>query len=315
VALHRFLVLLKARKPGRIFPNREQMRLGGRTVELAARDFLHDYCPSWAAAIAYYSLLSLFPLLLAVGSIAAYFVDARWAVEQATHYLGALLPNGTTAIDRIVRQTLSAARGGGLLSFFPLLWTGSLVFGAMTKALNIIFESRDYEKLWRRMLTRFAMLLGLGVMFLVALASPVVFQVLRWVFGILPIGRELLFQLVTNALPPVFILVAFFLSFRLVPTRHPDWRAALAGAIFGAVLFAIAKPLFLGYLYWLARYNVVYGSLAGIIVVMFWTWIVAMIGLFGAQVAAHANGVFVEGRSIEELARHRLRGESRRGAD
>jgi len=208
------------------WPTTSERALAWRVVKLSAQGFFKDNNPSWSAAIAYYSLLSLFPLLLAIGSVAAFFVDPQWAVAQATHYLGTLLPRGPVAIDRIVVQTLSTARGAGLITLIPLLWTGSLVFGAVMKALNIIFETDEDPHWGRRLLARLAMLLTLGVMFLLALTSPFVFEILRWFFGILPIGEETLFQLVVHALPPVFVLVAFFLAYRFVPQRQPQWRAA-----------------------------------------------------------------------------------------
>ena len=288
----------------RTLPSSSQRADLWRLLKLAGKDFIRDDGPSWAAAIAYYSLLSLFPLLLALGSIAAFFVDAEWAVQQATRYLGAFLPRGPVAIEQVVAQTLSKARGGALLSILPLLWTGSLVFGAITKGLNLIFESQEDFRFWRRLLMRLMMLLSLGVMFLIALGSPLVLQAMRWIFGILPFGQENLYQLVLYAVPPIFMLASFFLAFRFVPRRRPRWRAALGGAAVAALLFAAAKPLFLGYLQWLARYNVIYGSLAGIIVVVLWTWIVAMIGLFGGQVAAHAHAVFFENKSLDEVERH-----------
>jgi len=300
---------LRALRPA--FPTAAERALAWRVVKLSARGFFKDNNASWAAAIAYYSLLSLFPLLLAIGSVAAFFVDPQWAVAQATHYLGTLLPRGSVAIDRIVVQTLSAARGAGLITLIPLLWTGSLVFGAVTKALNIVFAAEEDLRWKRRLFVRMAMLLTLGVMFLVALASPFVLQLLRWIFGILPIGQETLFQLIVHALPPVFVLAAFFLAYRFVPQRQPQWRAALARALLAMLIFATAKPIFLGYLHWLARYNVVYGSLAGIIVIVLWTWIVAMIGLFGAQVTAHAQAVFIEGESMEDVERRHLQRRSR----
>src|SRR4051794_17184401 len=89
---------------------RENLARAGSVLVLAGRGFLHDYGGSWAAAIAYYSLLSIFPLLLAAGSIASFFVDPVWAVHQATSYLGDLLPGGPEAIERIVKQTLQTGR-------------------------------------------------------------------------------------------------------------------------------------------------------------------------------------------------------------
>lgn len=281
-------------------------RLWGRLLRLAGRDFLVDDGPSWAAPISYYSLLSLFPLLLAIGSVAAFFVKPQWAVKQATYYLGQFLPRGSVAVDRIVLHTITAAKEGGLLSIFPLLWTGSLVFGAVVRGLNIVFESRERLAYGKRLLQRLVMLLTVGVVFLIALGSPVALEGLRWVFGILPIGQELLYQLVVSAVPPIFVFGAFLLSYRYVPRTPPAWYAVVAGALAGAALFACAKPLFLGYLKWLARYSAIYGSLAGIIVVVLWIWIVAMIGLFGAQITAHAHSVFITGLPIDEVERHHL---------
>ena len=284
----------------------------GRVLVLSARDFMRDNGPSWAAAIAYYSLLSLFPLLLALASLAAFFVEPQWAVQQATGYLGDLLPRGSAAIERVVQQTLADGREAGILFLLPLLWTGSLVFNAVTKALNIAFDAEERVSFAERVLMRLAMLLSLGGMFLAALASSFVLQWLRDTFGFLPGGWRWLFGLLIETLPVVFMLIAFFLAYRFVPWRRPHWRAALFGAVVAALLFACAKPLFLGYVRHLARYNVVYGSLAGIIVVVLWTWMVAMIGLLGGQIAAHSQRVFIRGRSVEDLERQHLGRSARR---
>ena len=103
----------------------EHRRLAWHVVRLAARDFLKDNGPTWAAAIAYYSLLSIFPLLLAVGSIASLFIDPQWAVHEAIVRLGNFLPREPALIEKTVRNALDAGRGSGLLSILPLLWTGS----------------------------------------------------------------------------------------------------------------------------------------------------------------------------------------------
>lgn len=286
--------------------DRKLLHDSGRVLILAGRDFFKDDGPIWAAAIAYYSLLSLFPLLLALGSIAAYFVEPQWAVQQATGYLGGFLPRGSGAIERIVKETIEAGRGGGLLFLIPLLWTGSLVFGAIAKALNIVYEAKDEYSFAKRMMIRVAMLLSLGVMFLAALASPLAFRLLRATLGILPAASEMIFALIVNALPTVFLLLAFFLAYRFVPGRRIGWRAALFGAVAAALLFAAAKPLFLGFLQQMASTNLVYGSLSGIIVVVLWTWMVAMMGLFGGQISLHSQAVLIEGQSIEEDERRHL---------
>ncbi len=285
---------------------RESLRRVVQVISLAARDFFNDNGTVWAAAIAYYSLLSLFPLLLTVGSIASYFVDSQWAIYRAIEYLGEFLPRDARAIEQIVIDAFGTGRRGGILFFAALLWSGSLVFNAMIKALNIIYSVEDECSFLKRVFLRFGILLLVEAMLLAALASPFVLRLLRATLGILPAGREFVFQLIIQALPAIFVLLAFFLAYRYVPKRTPDWRAAFFGAVTATLLFAAAKPIFLGYVHEPTRYTIIYGSLTGIIIVVLWTWIVAMIGLFGAQISAHSQAILIERQPVHKVQRYHL---------
>ncbi len=284
----------------------ERRRLFGGILILAGKRFFKDDGPTWAAAIAYYSLLSLFPLLLAAGSIAAYFVDPTWAVSQATNLLGDFIPKGNLAIEGIVGETMKDGKGVGLLFLLPLVWTGTLVLGVATKALNVAFEVEKRYSFLHRLLVRLVMLATLGVLFLLALSSSVLLRVLNLALGILPTGTEFLKAVIINAVPGVLVLLAFLLAYRFVPTRRPCWGAARIGGVVAAVLFVAAKPLFLSYVGALARHNVVYGSLAGIVAVVIWAWVVAMIGIFGGQLSSVCQAVLYDGEPIGNVERRRL---------
>ena len=273
---------------------------------LAAKAFFNDDGPAWSAAIAYYSLLSLFPLLLAAGSIASYFVDPKWAVLKATELLGDFLPKGQAEVAGIVQKSLDAGRSEGLLFILPLFWTGTLVFGALTKALNVAFEVEKRYSFLKGMLVRLMMLLTLGAVFLLALSSSLLLHLLKLTLGILPADRKFIAQAVSNAVPALLVLLAFFLAYRFVPTRRPGWRAALIGAVVSMLIFVAAKPLFLGYVKAAAGHNIIYGSLAGIVAAVVWAWMVAMIGLFGGQITAHCQAVLFDGEPIEVVERRHL---------
>lgn len=274
---------------------RHRVRSTAQLLLSAAHDFFRDNGPTWAAAVAYYSLLSVFPLLLFLGSVASYFVDPHWAIHQATEALKDYLPRGSRLIEQIVRETLEVGRGGGLFFLLALVWSGTLVFNAIIKGLGLVFGTEEDYTFLKRIFIRLMMLLTVGLMFLAALASPLILRALRATLGILPAGSEFLFQLSVTALPALFLLAAFLLTYRFVPKRKPRWRAAFLGACIAIVLFATAKPVFLDYIEDWARYSIIYGSLAGVVVVILWTWILAMIGFFGAQVCAHSDAA---------LARH-----------
>jgi len=277
-----------------------------RLLMLAAKAFFNDDGPAWSAAIAYYSLLSLFPLLLAAGSIASYFVDPKWAVLKATELLGDFLPKGQAEVAGIVQKSLDAGRSEGLLFILPLFWTGTLVFGALTKALNVAFEVEKRYSFLKGMLVRLMMLLTLGAVFLLALSSSLLLHLLKVTLGILPADRKFIAQAVSNAVPALLVLLAFFLAYRFVPTRRPGWRAALIGAVVSMLIFVAAKPLFLGYVKAAAGHNIIYGSLAGIVAAVVWAWMVAMIGLFGGQITSHCQAVLFDGEPIEVVERRHL---------
>ena len=81
--------------------SQNNLKQAGDLIFRSGKDFLNDNAPQWAAAISYYGLLSIFPLLLAVTGIAAYFVDQNWAIQQATTLIGKFLPGGFGQIRNI----------------------------------------------------------------------------------------------------------------------------------------------------------------------------------------------------------------------
>jgi membrane protein len=88
--------------------SRSRLSQVGVILTHSIKHFVKDNGPQWAAAIAYYSLLSIFPLLLAAIAIAAYFVDPDWAIEQGTEILKDFLPSGTQFLREIVQDILQA---------------------------------------------------------------------------------------------------------------------------------------------------------------------------------------------------------------
>jgi len=285
---------------------RGKRHLVWRLLILSARGFFRDDGPAWAAAIAYYSLLSLFPLLLAAGSIASYFVNPTWAVHKATDILGDFLPKGQEQIERIVQKSLADGRSEGLLFILPLFWTGTLVFGAVTKALNVVFAAEKQYTFLKGMIVRLMMLLTLGAVFLLALSSLLLMRLLKSMPGILPAGGGFIARALIDAAPAALVLLAFFLAYRFVPARRPGWRAALVGAVVAMIAFIAAKPLFLDYILAMSGRNIIYGSLAGIVAAVVWIWLAAMIGLFGGQITCHCQAVLFDGEPIDDVERRRL---------
>ena len=295
------------RKRSRPVPAGRWRRLG-ETARLAGKDFLVDDGLTWAAAIAFYSLFSLFPLLLVGVSVAALLVDAGWAAAEIAYRIGEYLPTGEREIRRIVRHAHEAGAGAGLLSLGVLLWTGSYVFGAITSALNRAHDATERYGLLKRLTLRLLMLLTIGVLLLLALSAGFLLDVLANVLRLLPVEeRGWTFRTIRSLVPALLLLASLYLLYRFVPRRHPQWQAALVGASVATVLFSLAQPVFA---YYIQRFgenmNVIYGSISIGITLMFWAWIAAVILLFGGELSSHVQALVIDGESTTEVEkRHR----------
>lgn len=272
------------------------------------RNFTHDNGFQWAAAIAYYGLLSVFPLVLLVISLAAFIVDAQWAVDKASELLETLIPAQTLQIEELIDGAIELRARATAVSLFFLLFTGSQVFSILTQALNVAYDVGRHYAWWKRHLMRLGQAIIIGTLFVVGLGARLLLDLFWGQLSVLEGQAELVREGVRWLLPLILLVLAFFLTYRYVPRRNVSHRAALTGAITATVLFVAARPLFLSYLNRFGEYNLIYGSLTFLIILVLWAWLVAIILLLGGHVAAHTQKVLIEGQPADEVERrHELR--------
>lgn len=292
---------------------RGRWRLGWRILLAAGRDMFDDGVLYWGSAVAFNAVLSLFPLLLLLISVAAWLVEPDWAVSQARALLPQVLPVSADLVEQTVEEVIATRGPVGALSLLALLWTGSRVFSALTVALNVAFDTEDTYALWRRLLFQMGLTVSLGLLLAVALLADLT---LGWLWEALASVTRVevaLPAMLGEVLPLLVMALALFLLYRFVPRRAPRWSAALAGALVATLLLRLARPLFVGYVERLGTVNLVYGSLAAIILLLLWAWIASLIVLFGGEVASHFQMMVVEQRSDEEVRqRHQSRSPRRR---
>lgn len=275
-------------KPGELVRSIPEKGLQGliKAHIQAVLNFIEDDGTLWAAAVAYYTLLSAVPLLLALASIASFFIDQQWAIEQATTLLGGFVPQGAGRIREIVLQAFAERESVGLLSILAFLWSGSRVFGALTRALNNAFNVEDSYSFLRRTVLELTMAITIGFFFIAALVSNLALSLLIGVLNFLPGSEEQTSVIASEGVSALLLLVAFFLVYKIVPRRPVRRRAALGGSITATVLVTMARPLFVRYVDQFANYSEIYGSLAIVIVLVFWSWLSAVILLYGGEVTA-----------------------------
>ena len=259
--------------------------------------FLRQGCPSLAAALAFFSLLSLFPLVFLLLYGISFLVSQNIIGEQfILSFLKGFLPSlGEGLSEELHRiSALESVRWLVLLSFF---WFGGLVFYELDYALNVVFEST--QKRHPLISTAISIAL-LGSTGLLLFLSYVATQTITFLTAYAPKlwGLDLValaahdFHL-TYTLPFSLAFLTVSLLYRLVPRRRPRWRHAMAGALTFGLLWVSAKLLFVSYSDYATVYARLYGSLLEIVLLLLWVYYSAGLLLFGGIIA----------RKLQQLAR------------
>lgn len=264
------------------------------TLKRACGSFFKSECGSLSAAIAFYSLLSLFPLVMILISASGFFIRhfslQQAIIRQATE----LLPAGAETIHE---NLLSISKNFGrvqLISLLLLWWSASGVFMPMETAMNRAWRISKGRSYFRRHLLALGMVLLCGTLLVLSLAGTAMQHRVEQSRRGLPleVGSSVLLSPAAHFLflfmPLFFSIVTFILIYWIVPNRPTQIREVLGGAIVGAVLWEVAKQVFSDLLPFF-NYRHLYGSLGAAVAVMMWGYISSLILLFGAEFAAAAK--------------------------
>ena len=255
------------------------MQLVLRTLgELGADDASH-----MAAGIAYYGLLSLFPLILGLIAILGLFLPSETVQSEILEFFEQNLPGAIDVLERNIENVIKYRGAIGGVSLILLFWTASAMFGAISRAINRAWDARDDRPFVVRKARDLGMALGTGALFLVSLGATSLFSILRTTdvpqagFAADVIARVFAFLLSA---------AVFLILYKFVPTTRTYWRYVLPGALLAAVLFELAKTLFVFYLDRFADYESVYGSVSSVIILLLWIFLSAFILILGAEFSA-----------------------------
>jgi membrane protein len=240
--------------------------------------FFDQNGPDRAAAVAYYTLLSLLPLLIFVISIGVKVLGSFDAAYQSTLYLmrGVIVQMDQQTLQSL-REFVERASDLTWPSILLLAWTSKRTFASLFSALDKVFgvEGQGFLRgLARGNLAPFAMVMIAGVGLLATLALALVMAAVEG--AVLRLGvigdtfHTLRIFLLTQAVPVGVTLSFFFIVYRFVPVRGLRSRHALIGALIATVLWEMGKAAFAWYVRNLAHYAGVYGALEGVIVLALW---------------------------------------------
>jgi membrane protein len=253
--------------------------------------FIRRGCGSLAASLAFFSLLSLFPLvfLLLYGVSFVVSQDVIGGKVLLSFLQGFLPTVGEHLAEELQRVSeLNTVRWAVFLSF---AWFGTLVFYELDYTINVVFESQRQR---HPLISTVISVASLGVAELLLVLSYVATQTVDILTGYVPRfwGLDLLALaahdlFLTYTLPFLLAFLTVTLLYRYVPRRKPQWREAMLGALTFSLLWVAAKLLFVSYRDHATVYTQLYGSLLEIVMLLLWLYYSAGLLLFGA-VVAHA---------------------------
>jgi len=255
----------------------------------AARSYSEDDCSQLAAALSYYALLSIFPLMLFLFTVASYFIPADRVVRTVASFFTANLPVSTTLLYNNLEEVTRLRGAITIVTAVGFIWSASSVFDVLQIGINRAFRVQRDRPMWRQRLVFF------GMVAIVSLIFGLSFVATTWIrlavhYRVLQ--RHTLF---TETLPIIGTIllstIVFGMLYRYIPYDSViRWRKVWLAAVIAAGLWEIAKSVFAWYLTNYALLNMAYGSVGAVIAIMLWGYLTAAILLFCAEFAAIQAG-------------------------
>ena len=279
----------------------------------AGEAWMDDFAPSMGAAISYYTVFSLAPLLVIVIAIAGAVFGREAVTGQIVSELGGLIgKDGAQVVQGLVAAASDTDKGmvAGLISLAILVIGATTVFAELQSALDRIWHVPVAQKpsgvfaLLRTRLMSFGLILGVAFLLMVSLSVSAALAALgTWAGGLIQ-GWEMLLQGLNFAITVVISTVLFAMIFKLMPSTPIAWRDVWMGASVTALLFEIGK-LLIGLYLGKGSLTESFAAAGSLVVLLAWVYYAAQIFLLGAEftkVYADAHGSLSGGKAMDKTA-------------
>lgn len=253
-------------------------------------EWSRDKCPRLGAALAFYSALSIYPLLVIVLVVAQIFLGAEVAMHGLNDQMASILgPDGAQLIQIMLSHPMPKHAGliASCVNLAVLLFGASGVFGELQDSFNTIWNIQPSKKesflhLAASRFLSFGMVLATGFLLLISLVITTVLHIISHYFDTLFFGFTYLFLMVNFLVSFAITAALFALMFRILPDKKTAWKTVWPGAILTAILFDTGKfliGLYLGH----ASIMTTYGAAGSFVAFLVWIYYSAQILYLGAE--------------------------------
>jgi YihY family inner membrane protein len=275
-------------------PERPTQLPGGSwwaAVKRTVREFQVDNLKDWAAALTYYSVLSIFPALLVLISLID--LAGRSTIQTLLDNLGQVAPGSVNQIlgdaIRNLQQTRGSAGVLALVGLAAALWSASNYIAAFMRASNAIYDVPEGRPVWKTLPVR----IGVTVVVMVLLAASAVAVVATGgladrIGRLVGLGRTVVTVWDLAKWPVLLLVISFMfaLLYWASPNAKQGFRWVTPGGILAVVVWVAASVAFAVYVANFSSYNKTYGSLASVIIFLVWLWLSNIAILLGAELNA-----------------------------
>lgn len=259
-------------------------------LKITFAEWNEDKAPRLGAALAYYTVFSLAPLLIIAVAIVGFFFEEAQARQQVVGQVGGLIgPQGTEALQSLIDNASQPGAGliASLIGIITLLFGASGVFGQLQDSLNTIWEvqPKPGRGIWGFVKDRFlsfTLVLGTGFLLLVSLIlSSMLAIVGDYLAQNLP-GGDLLWQIINFVVSFAVITLLFAMIYKIIPDVDIAWGDVWIGSAVTALLFTIGRFVLNIYLSNSSTTSV-YGAAGSLVVILLWVYYSAQILFLGAE--------------------------------
>lgn len=260
------------------------------------RNFFHHDCLYLATHISFCALLSMIPLLLIVFSIVGFVLGSSHDVyQQLLSGISEFLPQAKGFLVANLKEVVGQRHFSGLFGIFLLIFFATLLFGAIERALDLIFEAEKRRNFLHSRLLAVVLIVIISLFFFLPTAADILTRLLTRFGFHFPLGDWIR--------GPVFFFLFAYLAFVLIVTVIPHHQVRLRYALLGGLVFSVgiivAKQIFRWYMLRAAeQYNVIYGSVTAFVLLLLWIYYCSNILLLAAELVAVFQNRFARNRRI-----------------
>jgi membrane protein len=280
-----------AEKPAPPMPPSNLLSQQWHMIKATAKAWVDDYAPSMGAALSYYTLFSLAPLLIIVIAVAGMMFGQEAAQGQIVEQLSGIMgEEGAVAVEGMLKAAREPSKSvvATIVGIVFLLVGATAIFAELQSALDRIWrtpapnqESGNWYLLRTRLLS-FGLVLGLGFLLVVSLVVSAVLAALgKWWSGWFE-GWDVMLEILNFAVSLAIVTLLFAMIYKIMPRARISWRDVWTGAAVTALLFMIGKVL-IGLYLGKSSLASGFGAAGSFVVLLAWVYYSAQIFLFGAE--------------------------------